>query len=178
MAARSRIFYNSLNTLLVAGIMFFAVGAGAAGKSSTPIHIEADRMVSQEQAHSVLFMGHVDARQGDLVIRTDEMTVLYAQDKNGKSQSGAGKVRKLLCKGHVEITKGDWLGTGKRMDYFAADRKVILSGDAKAWQGNNMVAGKTITYYLDEGRSIVEQDKRTGSRVEAVIHPESEPGKR
>lgn len=177
MAIRSRIFRYSLNMLLVAGIIFFACGAGAAGKSATaPIRIEADRMVSQEQTNSVLFTGHVDARQGDLVIRTDEMTVLYAKNKNktGKSKGGSGKVRKLLCKGNVEITKGDWLGTGKRMEYFAADRKIILSGGAKAWQGKNMVAGKTITYYLDEGRSVVEQNKRTGGRVEAVIHPESD----
>lgn len=176
MAIRSRIFRYSLNMLLVAGIMFFAAGAGAAGKSSTPIRIEADRMVSREQTNSVLFTGHVDARQGDLVIRTDEMTVLYAKNKNktGKVRSGSGKVWKLLCKGNVEITKGDWLGTGKRMEYLAADRKIILSGGAKAWQGKNMVAGKTITYYLDEGRSVVEQNKRTGGRVEAVIHPESD----
>lgn len=175
MAIRSRIFRYSLNMLLVAGIMFFAAGAAsAAGKSSTPIRIEADRMVSQEQTNSVLFTGHVDARQGDLVIRTDEMTVLYAKDKTGKSRSGSGKVRKLLCKGNVEITKGDWLGTGKRMEYLAAERKIILSGGAKAWQGKNMVAGKTITYYLDEGRSVVEQNKQTGGRVEAVIHPESD----
>ncbi len=174
MAIRSRILRNSLNTLLVAGIMFFACSAGAAGKSATPIRIEADRMVSQEQTNSVLFTGHVDARQGDLVIRTDEMTVLYAKNKSGKRRSGSGKVRKLLCRGNVEITKGDWLGTGKRMEYLAAARKIILSGGAKAWQGKNMVAGKTITYYLDEGRSVVEQNKRTGGRVEAVIHPESD----
>ncbi len=175
MAIRSRIFRNSLNMLLVAGIMFFACSAGAAVKAAPPIRIEADRMVSQEQTNSVLFTGHVDARQGDLVIRTDEMTVLYAKNKTGKSRrSGSGKVRKLLCKGNVEITKGDWLGTGKRMEYFAANRKIILSGGAKAWQGKNMVAGKTITYYLNEGRSVVERNKRTGGRVEAIIHPESD----
>ena len=125
-------------------------------KSSAPINIEADRMVSQEQDNSVVFTGNVDARQGELLIRTDEMTVYYIQADNKNGTKGSSQVKKLICKGNVQISQGDWLGTGKRMDYYAEDRKVILSGDAKAWQGQNMVAGKTITYYLDEGRSIVE----------------------
>ncbi len=142
--------------------------------SSAPIHIEADRMVSQEQNNSVVFIGNVDARQGGVVIRADEMTVYYTRGKDKKKKQSTSQVKKLICRGHVEISQGDWLGTGKRMDYFANERKVILSGDAKAWQGQNMVSGKTIIYYLDEKRSIVEQDKSKPGRVKAVIHPDSD----
>ena len=175
-----------LNIFLVLVAVLFAANAGAAvGDSSGPIHIEADRMVSQEQKNSVVFIGNVEARQGDLVIRTDEMTVFYEQKDDDGSKKSAGQVKKLICKGNVEISQGDWLGTGKRMDYYALDRKVILSGEAKGWQGQNMVAGKTITYYLDEGRSIVEGpataetasgQKGSGQpgRVKAVIHPDAE----
>jgi len=169
-----RVFRNTLNTLMLAGALLFVSGAVGAEKSSAPIQIEADRMISQEQDNSVVFMGHVDARQGEVVIRTDEMTVFYVQSKKGARQEKSSKVKKLICKGNVEITQGDWLGTSRRMDYFAKDRKAILTGDAKAWQGKNMVSGKTITYYLDEGRSIVEQDKKKTGRVKAVIYPKSD----
>ena len=138
--------------------------------SSQPIEIEADRMISQEQSNSVVFMGNVDARQGDLTIRCQEMTVFYTRSK-GKGKEKTSQVKKLICKKDVEITKGDWLGTGNRMDYFAKDRKVILAGNAKAWKGPNMVSGRTIIYYLDEGRSIVEQDRKRKGRVRATIHP-------
>ncbi len=171
---------------IVAGsILLFSV-AGALDDSSEPIHIEADRMVSQEQDNTVVFIGNVDAKQGGLVIRTDEMTVYYVQQGNGSGRKNSSQVEKLICKGNVQISQGDWLGTGKRMDYFALDRKVILSGDAKGWQGQNMVSGKTITYYLDEGRSVVEgpatvdgksgEKKDTGKtgRVKAVIHPDAD----
>ena len=156
-----------------------ALAAGPVSKSSAPINIEADRMVSQEKDNSVVFSGNVDARQGDLMIRTDQMTVFYTGD--GKSGGeGSSQVNKLICIGNVQISQGSWLGTGQRMDYYAQNRKVILSGDAKAWQGQNMVSGKTITYFLDEGRSIVEApDTASGSgqqgkggkpgRVKAVI---------
>lgn len=162
----------------------FAPPAEGLQKSSAPINIEADRMISQEKDNSVVFTGNVDARQGELIIRTDEMTVYYHQEGNGDGAGGSSRVRKLICMGNVQISQGDWLGTGNRMDYYADDRKVILSGDAKAWQGQNMVAGRTITYYLDEGRSIVEgpatadsSSRKEGEgkpgRVKAVIQSDT-----
>lgn len=145
-----------LALLLAAWAAFPAPPAEGLQKSSAPINIEADRMISHEQDNSVVFTGNVDARQGELVIRTDEMTVFYHQENSNEGTKGSTQVKKLICRGNVQISQGDWLGTGTRMDYYAQDRKVILSGDARAWQGQNMVAGKTITYYLDDGRSIVE----------------------
>lgn len=176
---------TKLNFFLVAAGMLIYTSAGAVGDSAAPINIEADRMVSQEQDNSVIFMGNVDARQGDLVIKTDEMTVFYLQEDGGDGQKSSSQVKKLICKGNVKISQGNWVGTGKRMDYYAKDRKVILSGDAKGWQGQNMVSGKTITYYLDEGRSVVEGPTVEGStgdtegtgktgRVKAVIHPDAD----
>ena len=149
----------------------------AADDSSAPIHIEADRMISQELDNSVVFIGNVDAKQGGITIRAEEMTVYYTQDDKKKNNSSSSQVKRLICKKNVEITQDDWLGTGNRMDYLAKDRKVILSGDAKAWQGQNMVSGKTIIYFLDEKRSIIEQDEKKSGRVKAVIHPETDKKK-
>ena len=168
-----------LTAFLLSGIMLLFSTVNAAESPQAPIHIEADRMVSQEQNNSVMFTGNVDARQGELLIRTDKMTVYYTQNENNIGKKGSSEVNKLICNGNVQISQGDWLGTGKRMDYYAKDRKIILSGDAKGWQGQNMIAGKTITYFLDEGRSIVDgqvsADGTTGKskpgRVKAVIQP-------
>jgi len=165
----------SLKILVLGLSLLPATTTFGADDASTPIHIEADRMISQEQDNSVVFLGNVDARQGGITIRADEMTVYYTQSDKAKGKSSSNQVSKLICKKNVEITQDDWLGTGNRMDYLAKERKVILSGDAKAWQGQNMVSGKTIIYYLDDKRSIVEQDKKkSGGRVKAVIHPESD----
>lgn len=162
--------------LTVAGTIF-APAPVMADESTEPIHIEADRMVSQEQDNSVVFIGNVDAKQGEIMIRSDEMTVYYTQDDKKKGNQKGSQVEKLICKNNVEITQGDWLGTGNRMDYFAKERKVVLTGDARAWQGQNMVSGKTIIYYLNDKRSIVEQDEEKNERVKAVIHPESDTKK-
>jgi lipopolysaccharide export system protein LptA len=163
-------------TFLIALLVCFSTqlfGAGA------PINIEADHMTSLEEENNVLFSGNVDASQADVRIRADKLTVYYTAADEGKKQ----EVKRLRCEGNVEITKGEWLGTGKTMNYLAKDRKVILSGDAKAWQGTNLVTGNTIIYYLDEGRSEViggrpaaTVDAKTGEkksgRVKATLTPQ------
>jgi lipopolysaccharide export system protein LptA len=146
-----------------------AWSANPANKS--PINIEADRMVSLEQKNSVLFSGNVVATQADVRIRANEMTVFYAESDKEQGQ----EVTKINCVGKVEVTRGDWLGTGNTMDYLAGERKVILSGGARAWQGKNQVTGETITYFMDEGRSEVTPSQtatgKQGGRVNATIIP-------
>lgn len=156
-------------------ILCAALPCLGAEEADLPISIEANRMVSQENKHSVVFIGKVDARQGNLIIRSDEMTVFYTESPESKGSDAkqpTNQVEKLISTGNVKVSQGDWLGTGDRMDYFAKERKAVLSGNAKAWQGQNMVTGKTIVYYLDEKRSVVEPDGASGGRVRAVIHPD------
>jgi len=149
-------FTFTINFLIALFLLFS--GATTAYCSNAPIHIEANRMTSIEKSNSVIFTGDVDAKQGDIRIRSDKMTVYYTS-KDKKVKKGEKKptqqVEKLVCLGNVEITRSEWLGTAKRMIYLARKRQVILTDNAKAWQGQNMVSGEKIIYYLDEGRSEV-----------------------
>ena len=96
------------------------------------------------------------------------------------NQDAKQKVEKLINTGHVEITRGEWLGTSKKSIYLSKERQFILTGDAKAWQGQNMVSGDKIIYYLDEERSEViadrvkttvggEEEKKKSGRVNMTI---------
>ena len=139
-----------------------------------PISVEADHMTSYEKSNSVLFTGAVDARQDDVRIRTDKMTVYYTPDDKGKKGGKAAdskvaggqtaapadggqkkRVEKMVCTGNVEVSRGDWLGTSREMIYLAKERKVRLIGNAKAFQGQDMVNGNEIVHYIDEERSEV-----------------------
>ncbi len=147
-------------------LALFFFGPVISYASNAPIHIEADSMTSTERTNSVVFIGEVDARQADVRIRSDEMTVYYTpQDQAKKTATGgesvSQQVEKLVCVGNVEITRGEWLGTAKKMTYLSKERQVILTDDAKAWQNQNMVSGDKIIYYLDEGRSEVIGDTST-----------------
>jgi len=155
-------------------LTFLVCTTMSAFAEDAPIHIEADRMTSTENTNSVVFNGDVDAKQADVRIRSDEMTVFYtkADTKTKAPSSTTQQVEKLICIGNVEITRGEWLGTSKKMVYLSKERQVILTDNAKAWQGQNMVSGEKIIYYLDEGRSEVIGGPRTGTTVGGAQSPE------
>lgn len=153
-------------------------------RTSAPIQIEADRMESSQEKSVVVFSGHVQANQSDLIINADIMTVRYlapeVQPKNTTDIPAEGlsqKIDKITAKGGVKIVQGDWVATGDTMDFNADERIVILSGNAKAWQDQNMVSGEKIILYLDEGRSVVERSTIEGERVKAFIYPGSQGNK-
>lgn len=136
--------------------------------ADAPIQIEADHMSSTEKSSSVVFSGNVDAKQQDVRIRSDEMTVFYTMASPTESKKGtktSQQVQKIICTGNVEVSKKEWLGTSKKMIYMAKERQVILLDNAKAYQGQNMVSGEKIVYYMDEGRSEVVGGPRTSTTI-------------
>ncbi|MFV0436721.1 MAG: lipopolysaccharide transport periplasmic protein LptA [Desulfopila sp.] len=156
------------------------VGALAVSKAMAedpPITVEADHMTSIEKESSVIFTGEVDARQGNVRIRTDKMIVYYtekgttdqktaqqATEQPPQQTDAKQKVEKMVCNGNVQVTQDDWLGTSKDMVYMAKTRQFVLIGDAKAWQGKNMVSGDKIIYYLDEKRTEVVADNTVAGK--------------
>ncbi|MEE4242739.1 MAG: lipopolysaccharide transport periplasmic protein LptA [Desulfopila sp.] len=122
-----------------------------------PIQIAADKMTAVDKSQTVIFTGNVDARQGDVRIRSDEMTIYYLKDdkKEGDTNKSAQQVKEIICKGNVEVTSQEWLGTSDTMHYFSRKNLVRLIGNAKAYKGQNMVQGERIDYHLDSGQSEV-----------------------
>lgn len=161
-------------TLFVSSTSFISVVCA----EDAPIKIEADHMSSLEKDSSVIFTGDVDAKQEDVRIRSDKMTVYYTEKaKESDEAQMTQKVEKLVCNGNVEITRGEWLGTSKDMIYLSKKRQFILIGDAKAWQGQNMVSGDKIIYFLDEGRSEVVSTDRTSATLGKNEEKKKKPGR-
>ena len=168
--------FRNLALLSISAVVCILLLQTPVSGSSAPINVEADHMTSTEKTGSVVFTGNVDAKQGDVRIRSDEMTVHYtkADKKNEKEgKEVTQQVEKLVCLGNVEVTRQEWLGTGKKMIYLSEERQVILIGNAKAWQGQNVVSGGKIIYYLDEGRSEV-----IGERTSTTLSGSADKGKK
>ena len=179
---------RSVFTALLATVflyLHFVQPSSLSAKSDPPIYVEADHMISLENKNSVLFKGNVDAKQGDVRMRSDEMTVYYTPKKKGKKKKkktgSKQQVEKIVSVGNVEVSRDDWLGTSQKMYYINKTQQVILVNNAKAWQGPNMVSGEKIIYYIDENRSevigstkttIVDKDnEKKKSRVKMTIIP-------
>jgi lipopolysaccharide export system protein LptA len=152
--------------------------------SREPIHIEADRMESDQKTEAVIFVGNVEARQGNILIQAERMTVYYQKPPAGEStQPKTGDpsraIEKLLATGGVKIVRENWVATGDQLEFLSGERKIVLTGDTKVWQDNNLVTGDRIVLFLDEGKSVVEKDTtREGERVKAFFYPEDGTGKK
>jgi len=166
---------KSLSLLLFLGL-FFAGSLQAQTKPGGSINIEADRMETNQQKNSVHFTGNVEARQNDLTIWSDSMTVHYADGAGSgieKTAPLSQTVDALVSEGNVRIKSGTWTASGDRMEYYEKERKVILTGNTKVWENNNTVTGERIELFLDEGRSVVEKGGKGEERVKAFFYPDS-----
>nr|MBF0222958.1 lipopolysaccharide transport periplasmic protein LptA [Desulfobulbaceae bacterium] len=166
-------FFVFLTSLLLSASLALAAGA------QKPIQIESDHMLSMQKENTVFFSGKVVAKQEDLVIHADEMTVYYNEKKDDaqtpKQEGTKSKdVERIFAEGNVEITQLEWVATGDAAEYFSSERKVILTGKAKVWQDNNLVTGNKVVMYLDEGKSVVERSSDKGERVKAFFYPDSD----
>ncbi len=160
-------FFCSLNI-----VFFFFASACFAEQTSQPIQIEADRMESNQDKSTVTFTGKVEARQADLIIYADEITVNYQKPSADKNQSAMelAQINKFTATGNIKIVKEGWIATGDNVEYFEKERKVILTGNAKILQDNNMITGNRVIYFLDQGKSIVEHKD---GRVKGFFYPDT-----
>lgn len=156
--------------ILCAGLLFVAGTAMAAplglskSGSKEPVEITADRLEADDVAKSLLFIGHAMAKQGDVTINSDRLTIHYG--------SQGGDVDRIIAEGNVHIVQGNRVATGNRVEYFRLEDRMVLSGSPKVTEGANSVQGDEIVLYLKENRSVVMGGR--GGRVNAVFQPKPE----
>ena len=134
------------------------------GTSNLPITVKSNELAADNKGKTAIFTGKVVAKQGDITIFCDKMTVYY-----GNTQ---GDVDKIEADGNVRIVQENRTGLSSHAVYESKQGKITLTGGSpKVTQGEDTVTGKIITYYMDDDRSFVTGDG--DSRVTAVIHPKS-----
>ncbi len=153
-------------------VMLFAVFLGVnsyavnpkqyIGKKNLPVHITADKLTAFDKKGIYIFEGDVVAKRGDVTLKSDRMKVI----KNLKT----GQIDKVICTGHVIITKEDKRATGDKAIYEANKSMVTLIGNAKVVSGKNNIEADRIVYYLDKDYVVSQADNST-KRVEVTIYP-------
>jgi len=129
------------------------------GTSNLPITIKSNDLAADNKGKTAVFSGKVVAKQGDVTIFCDKMTVYYGNTK--------GDVDKIEADGNVRIVQENRTGLASHALYESTQGKFTLTGGSpKVMQGADTLTGEIITYFIDDERSNV-----TGGRVEAVIHP-------
>jgi lipopolysaccharide export system protein LptA len=158
-------------TSTIAGFLIatcLAVSAGHAAPearkatSNLPITIKSNDLAADNKGKTAVFTGKVVAKQGDVTIFCDKMTVYY-----GNVQ---GDIDKIEADGNVRIVQENRTGMAAHAVYESKEGRITLTGGSpKVMQGTDTVSGKIITYLIDDDRSTVSGGG--DSRVEAVINP-------
>jgi len=137
-------------------------------RSNLPITIKSNELTADNKGKTAVFTGKVVAKQGDISIFADKITVNYADKK--------GDVEKIEAYGNVRIVQQNKTGTAAQAVYDSRDGRITLTGNPRVMQGGDSISGKTITYYVDDDKSVVSGGDDPKSRVEAVINPPSRKG--
>jgi len=159
---RSVIIVSALILWTVAAYDVHAAPEAHKGTSHLPITVKSNDLTADNKGKTAVFTGKVVAKQGDITIFCDKMTIYY-----GNTQ---GDVDKIEADGNVRIVQENRTGLSSHAVYESKLGKITLTGGKpKVMQGKDSITGKIITYYMDEDLSTVTRDDDT--RVEAVIYP-------
>ena len=152
--------------------LFWATGANAQAvpafggfkhDSGQPIEIVSDALEVRQAEEIAVFEGNVEARQGDLMLKTDKLEVAYDPEATGGGDAGA--IRELNARGGVFITNGEATATGDWARYSVVDASVVLGGGAVTLtQDQNVIRGKKLVIDLVTGSGKVE-----GGRVRTIF---------
>lgn len=127
--------------------------------SDEPIEIVADRLEGDQQLGNAKFFGNVVAKQGDVTIYAEELSIYFQPDNR--------ETEKIVAHTKVRIVQGERVATAEQAVYFSKEGQIVLTGSPEVHQGQDLIQGDEITFFLNEERSIVTGQK--GGRVTAVF---------
>ena len=126
--------------------------------SSKPVKITSESLEADNKKNTVTFKGNVVAKQGDIVISADTMTVDY------EKQGGINTVQAF---GNVKMSQAERVATGSKIIFYNPEQKIVMTGNPKIWQGDNLISCEKITVLLEEDKIFFE------GKVDSTIFPKN-----
>ena len=140
-------------------------GGKAKPAPATPIDIVANEMEILDKEKKAIFRGAVDATKADTNIKSDTLTVIYADIKqpDGSTKTDATDID---AKGNVTITTPKETITGDWAKYDPQTEKLTVGGNVKLVQGTTVLQGNELVSDLKTNRT-----QMTGGRVKGSFLP-------
>jgi lipopolysaccharide export system protein LptA len=138
-----------------------------------PVTVTSQTLEYDYRDNVVTYRGNVEASQGQVRIRSDELTVRLVGapgDAGGDGDTGKVTLQQVVATGAVRIEQGTRWATGGRAVFDQEKRILLLTEDPVLHDGPNEIAGDRVVVYLDEDRSVVEGGR---GRVKAVLFPDA-----
>jgi len=129
-----------------------------------PVEVEANEMEIIDADKQAIFRGKVDAVRGSQHIRSDLMTVYYADVKQSDGTSKS-QVSKLDATGNVTITTEKQTITGEWAKMDVQENTLLVGGHVKLVEGKTTLQGERLTVDLDTNRTLMNGGRVKGSFV-------------
>lgn len=156
------------------------------GQDSTkPIEITADSLEVLQGENKAIFSGDVNAKQGQVDIKSSKMTVFYKKSADKKDEakseqrqtSSEGKVSKVEIDDKVFISTPKETAQGNKGVYEVDAGTITLTGNVTLTSGKNIVKGEKLVYNIKTRQSKIvsgaDNKNATGKkeRVRGVFIP-------
>ena len=168
--------YKISQAILIVCVIFTSISAAERfskeKNSDLPIEITAEKMTSDQKSMRIVFVGNVVAKQGNLTIFSDKMTV-YNNKKNNKKKGK--KIEKIVAQGNVRIEKEERFASGDHAVYIEKEDKIVLTGNPRAWEENNEIVATEMVFLINKDKFIVKGDKE--KKIKLTFYPDQKKNK-
>jgi len=140
-----------------------------------PIHIESDQLEIDENKRQSLYQGHVEMRQGSLLIQADRIRFIFDADNNLQRLEIEGQPARLQ---QTDDQGRPLKGEARRILYFNNEARLELIGDARLDNAGDHIESQRIrfnieTNALEAGQPDGADETKEAGRVRMVIQPRS-----
>ncbi|MFO1121948.1 MAG: LptA/OstA family protein [Hyphomicrobiales bacterium] len=158
---------NSRRLFLACACALALMGTGARAQGATggapqATDIEADQMEVIDAQKKAIFRGNVNARRGDITLKSQELVVLYADVKqpDGTSKTDATEID---AKGNVIITTPKEQITGDTATIDVQKNILVVLGNVKLVQGSTILTGPELRADLKNNKMEMKGGRVKGS---------------
>jgi len=144
-----------------------------------PIEIASDSLEVRQEDQLAIFLGNVDAIQGEMRLKTDKLEVHYVSED---SETGpADSISRMRAVGSVFVSSPNETAQGEWADYDVVTRTLRIHDNVLLTQGENVLCGQQLDMNLDTGISELKggcmSGGTTASRVQGVFYPSKSKAK-
>jgi lipopolysaccharide export system protein LptA len=171
-------------SLLIAMLLPLAAAAQTAAPAKPgagrdqPIEINADALEVQQEKQVAIFSGNVDATQGDMKLKADQLKVFYRQGaKAGEPArpqatggSPAGAIVRIEATGRVFVSSPTQTAQGDQGVFDVERNTITLTSRVVITQDKNVVRGDRLVMNLTTGQARMDGQ----SRVHGLFVPSKE----
>jgi lipopolysaccharide export system protein LptA len=121
-----------------------------------PIEINADSLEVLQKDQRAVFRGNVDAQQGRIRLKADELEVHYRGKGKGEAGQVGGSITRIDARGSVFVSSPTETAQGDVGVYDVTAKEITLTGKVVLTRGDNVIRGQRLVLNLVTGKSRIE----------------------